>query len=58
MDTKTAKSIASFIKYHKERKQMREDLVDILYEANGTGSGADDIIDYIYNGFKLKKPSH
>ncbi len=50
-----AKAVLSVVKFHKEKKNIQKDLIDILYEANGTGSGADDILAYIYNGFKRKR---
>lgn len=28
-------------------KEIRADILDILYEANGTGSGIDDIMEYL-----------
>ena len=52
MNEDTSKAIKSIIKYHKQRKEILQDLIDILYDANGTGSGAEDVCKYIYKGFR------
>lgn len=36
-------------------KQLQDVFINILFDANGTGSGAEDIVIYLKNNFQLRK---